>query len=68
MRGYEGRRVAFKEIKKEGTIIPIGEAKIRSLSGKMKRMTPEERKKADIMELMTWSRKQLRGTSLAPAY
>jgi len=63
-RGYEDRRIVFQEIDgTEPTIIQIGIAKFGALSSRVRRMRAigEE---PDILELMTWSRKQLRGVAM----
>ncbi len=64
MEGYELRRVVFKEIKtKEPTVILIGIAKFMALQARVRRMK-KIGEVPDILELMTWSRKQLRGSAM----
>jgi len=64
LEGYEERRPVF-ELKKgktrEDTVILIGKAKFDALKARVNRMKACNVTEIDIIELMTWSRKQLRG-------
>ncbi len=63
-RGYENRRVIFEEIKNdEPTIIEVGEAKAYAMKAKINRLKKVDQD-VDIMELLTWSRKELRGHAM----
>ena len=62
-RGYESRRIVFREIKNKDTILAIGKTKFYALVAKVNRLK-KVKEDVDIIYLMTCSKNELRGHAL----